>query len=513
MINGRILHHRRWVLLLLLAAGASSQSPTAPPAAAPQQQAAPQQDQPAPLEPPPAFTAEELGQADILRKLSSRSGMTRSSVVESLLGVRRLQQPIAPRASIIKLIFGFITLLVLAYVAGSEWSESLESRLRITHLVIAGLPFVFLGMAASHHAVGVFPPSLISELRPIIPIGLGWIGFTIGFRFDAPFIVSLARGAGSVAVLTAGLPFAAVLAVTFLVILALGGFVVDMTFLRDALLLATSCAMTGRSAPYLLEAMGAPKSSAENVARIAQLEQLAGIFGILMVSAYFRPQGAAVAWQLPGTGWLFIALGVAAATGGIIYALLQVTSPGPQFAVVTLGSVCLASGMASYLRLSSVAVCFIAGVILVNFPGDWKDPVHKALNRMERPIYLLFLTAAGTIWRWLEWQGWVVMLLFVAARHFGKWLAVRLVRSRMGFALTPAEETSLIFGPIGALSIAIVVSAADLYVGANLSLVLTTIIGGAVVTEIILQGVASRHQRRAQSLKGLQPETGTGAAS
>ena len=72
--------------------------------------------------------------------------------------------------------------------------------------------------------------------------------------------------------------------------------------------------------------------------------------------------------------------------------------------------------MASFLRLSPVVVCFIAGAVLQNFPGQWKEQVRSALARVERPVYLLFLLIAGALWRVDEWQGWALMLAFVAAR-------------------------------------------------------------------------------------------------
>jgi Kef-type K+ transport system membrane component KefB len=213
-----------------------------------------------------------------------------------------------------------------------------------------------------------------------------------------------------------------------------------------------------------------------------------------------------VAWQLPGTAWLFITIGVGTTIAGIVYALLQRTNPGPQFAVVTLGSVCFAAGMASFLRLSAVAVCFIAGAILVNFPGTWKDQVRLALERMERPIYLLLLTSAGLVWQIGEWQGWVLMGIFVGARLLGKRLAMYVVRRRAILPLTADEEKSLVFGPIGSLSIAIMMSASDLYVGRDIPWMFTAIIGGAIVTEIILQMSARGYDRREAILKARRLE-------
>jgi len=147
--------------------------------------------------------------------------------------------------------------------------------------------------------------------------------------------------------------------------------------------------------------------------------------------------------------------------------------------------------MASFLRLSPLVVCFIVGLILVNLPGTSKDQIREVLERMERPIYLLFLLVAGSLWDVTEWQGWALMVLFVIARLLGKWLAVILCRKHVPGGLSRDEQRSLIFSPIGALSIAIVVNAQDLYFGAAVSWMVTAVIGGAIVTEVIVQ-IASR---------------------
>jgi Kef-type K+ transport system membrane component KefB len=446
------------------------------------------------LEPPPAFTPEELGQS--IFPAQPRTARRGESAEDALLGRQGAPTITPSAATIVKAVLGFVALLVLAYLFGTPQVLELEKRLQIAHLVIAGLPFVFLGVIARHPAIGIFPDSVIYELRPIIPLGLGFIGFTIGFRFDREFIESVKPGMGNVAFLSALMPFVTVLASTFFVLVVLTDFIPDRIYLRDAIMLGAACAMTARSAPYLLEARGASKESMEKILRIVHLEQLAGILGLMIVTAYFRPSGADVAWQLPGTAWLFITIGIGATMAGIIYALLMRTSPGPQFAVVTLGSVCFAAGMASFLRLSAVAVCFIAGMILVNFPGTWKRQVRFALERMERPIYLLLLTSAGLVWNIAEWQGWALMVIFVCARFAGKWLAVWLVRKRDVIALNPDEEKSLMIGPIGSLSIAIIMSATDLYVGRDIPWLFTAIIGGAIVTEIILQRSSRGYDRR-----------------
>ncbi|HWB95391.1 MAG TPA: hypothetical protein VG672_01780, partial [Bryobacteraceae bacterium] len=322
-------------------------------------------------------------------------------------------------------------------------------------------------------------------------LGLGWIGFTIGFRFNSRLVESLTTASTRISLLNAAIPFGTVLAACAMLLVWAEHWPANAMFVRDAMILATAGAMTAYSVPRLLEARGASAGTVERITSIVELDQLAGVFGLMLVAAYFRPGRALVDWQLPGTAWLFITLGMGATVGGVIYAALSRVRGGPEFSLLVLGSVCFVSGMASFLRLSPLVVCFIVGIILVNLPGGPKEQIREALTRMERPIYLLFLLVAGSLWDVRQWQGWVLMLIFVAARLAGKWMGVVAGERSAREALTPEERRGLVFSPIGALSIAIVVNALDLYPDATVSWMVTAVIGGAVVTEVIVQ-LASR---------------------
>jgi hypothetical protein len=158
--------------------------------------------------------------------------------------------------------------------------------------------------------------------------------------------------------------------------------------------------------------------------------------------------------------------------------------------VLLLGSICLSAGLASYIRLSPIAVCFIAAVLLFNLPGDFKEQVRLVLARLERPIYLVFLTLAGALWQVGDWRGWALLPLFVAARLIGKWLAMALWRVRALGEMSDEEQSRLAIAPMGALAIAVVVNAQDLYLGPAVPWMVTTVVGGAIVTELVVQLIA-----------------------
>lgn len=454
---------------------------------------------PAPLEPDIAESVLPLGSRPVVAPLPPVEPDPRLAPLIEGEPTREPRKvvPLRERPElVIKTVIGLLVLMTLAYLGGHPRVVGWEERLGVSQLITAGFPFVILGLLARTPSIGVLTDSVLAEIGPLLRLGLGWIGFVLGFRFDIRLFQGLPSGTARLVSLSTFLPFACVVGASGLVLYLLAGdfsalSLRDPVFLRDALILGTAGAMTARTATRLIQ--GADASSLGTVTRIIRLEELAGIVGLAIVAAFFRPQGASVTWQIPGTAWLLLTVGLGAATGLLIYAILQRRTEGADFLVLTLGSISFAAGAAGYLLLSSVVVAFIAGVLLANFPGNYHERLRELLLRVERPMYLLSLVIVGALWQVDDWRGWLLMPIFAAMRLVGKWLAGSLAE-RSGLELGAEERHALAMSPIGALSIAIVISAQLLYPGGSISLIVSAVIGGAILTEVLLQFVSRRRR-------------------
>jgi hypothetical protein len=411
--------------------------------------------------------------------------------------------------AVIKPILGLLALLSLAYVAGHPKVKEWEGKLGISQVITAGFPFVVLGMVARLPRVGILSDSVLVQISPLLRIGLGWIGFMAGFRFDTRLFNGLPSGTARVVAIATSVPFAFVLGVSGLVLLLFTGgatSVRDPVFIRDALILGTAGAMTAETSIQLFKT----GESAGMLSRIIRLEELAGVLGLAIVAAYFRPS-MDVTWQLPGTAWLLLTVGLGATVGIVVYAILQRVSEGPEFIVLTLGSISFAAGIAGYLRLSSIAVAFIAGIFLANFPGAYKARLDATLRRLERPVYFLSLVVIGALWQMGDWKGWALVPMFMAARLLGKWVGtnIALRGNNLGFGID--ERHALAIAPMGPLAVAIVVNAQLLYPGGTISLIVSAVIGGAILTEIVVQLVSRRFTKappRERTADSLPPSLG-----
>ena len=173
------------------------------------------------------------------------------------------------------------------------------------------------------------------------------------------------------------------------------------------------------------------------------------------------------------------------------------TSSSAEYLVLALGSISFGAGIAGILRLSPVVVCFVAGVLLANFPGSYKERLRATLIRLERPIYFLFLMVVGALWYAGDLIGWVLMAAFVAARLLARWAAMRFGWGGHLELEAPARR-ALVFGPMGGLGVAIVVNAGILYPGRSVSWMVTAVLGGAIVSEVLVQ-LVMRSEASAQA--------------
>jgi Kef-type K+ transport system membrane component KefB len=404
----------------------------------------------------------------------------------------------------IKVIGGLVALFVLAFLGGSRPVVRMQERLGVTNVIAAGFPFVALGLIASHPRIGVLDGKVLSELRPILHFGLGWLGFIIGAQLDIRVLDKVPKGTAYIVLVEAIGPFAAAAGACGAVMVGFGASWKDPSLWRDLIVLGAAAAMT---APRQFRgfAMRSWREGKGVDVLLGQLDEIVGVIGLLFLTAYFRGdmQGS---WQLPPTAWIFVSIGLGVVIGVLIFAMIRVPHSNAEFLAVVLGSIAFASGLAGYLGLSPIVVCFLAGVLVINFPNDQKDSVFRILNQLERPIQQLFLIVAGAVWSVYDWRGWVLVPLFVAARAIGKWLGVTAAHASLASdAPVGFTEGRTLVSPLSSLSIALVISIESLYADAALAWVTTAVIGGAVVTEILVQFLYKDEPVRAASVAVSDP--------
>ncbi len=389
------------------------------------------------------------------------------------------------------MIGGLIALVALAYLGGHRRVVRFEERLGISGVITAGFPFIALGLIASLPSVGILSGEVLDRLRPVLHFGLGWLGFIIGAQLDIRVLDRVPKGTAYLILVEALGPFGITAAGCGAVMIAFGLSWDDPAVWRDVILLGAAAAMT---APRKFRGF-ANRTWHEGRGvdiLLGQLDELVGVIGLLFITAYFRDTTAS-SWQIPNTAWVFVSLGLGVAIGVLIFAMVRVPQSNAEFLAVVLGAIAFASGLAGYLHLSPIVICFLAGVLVTNFPNDQRDSIFRILNHLERPVHLLFLIIAGAVWDVWDWRGWALVPLFVVGRVLGKYVGVIASKAVVGKLLPSgfADQRQIVV-PMSALSIALVISVGSLYSDAGLTWIITAVIGGSLVSELLVQATSSK---------------------
>jgi Kef-type K+ transport system membrane component KefB len=386
----------------------------------------------------------------------------------------------------IKVIAGLMALLALAYLGGHRRVARFQERVGIASIVAAGFPFVALGLIASHPDVAILDAPVLAHLRPVMHFGLGWLGFIIGAQLDIRVLDQVPRGTGYLILVEALAPFAATAAACGALMIAFGMSLDDPAFWRDVILLGTAAAMTAPRRFRGFANRGWNQGKGVDVL-MAQLDEIVGVVGLLFITAYFRDPDVG-AWQMPATAWLFVSIGLGVVIGVLIYAMVRIPRSNAEFLAVVLGAIAFASGLAGYLRLSPIVVCFLAGALVVNFPCEQRGEIFRILNHLERPVHLIFLILAGALWSVSDWRGWVLVPVFVGARIAGKWLGMTGARAAVGGELPAGfADERLLFSPMSGLAIGLVISLQSNYADPGLPWIVTAVIGAAIASELLVQ--------------------------
>ncbi len=401
---------------------------------------------------------------------------------------------------VIRTLLGLVALMVLAYVGGHPRMTKLEQRMGIAQVMTSGLPYVFLGLLAQQPAFDVLNEATLRSMLPLLQFGLGWIGFQTGFSFEARALDRVPRGTGTVVILLSSFPFVVISGASALFLWAVGLGPDPIALARDACLLGLAGAL---SAPTLERIVGQRMNTqALGLARaIAVLDDVLGVLALACLAAFLHVGTTSASthhWQLPGVGWVFVTFGMAVSIGLVVYVVLRGTDSGGEKTSLLLGSVALTAGLAGYLALSPLVICFFAGILLRNLPGDDKEELESTFKRLERPIYLLFLVIVGALWRIQDWRGWALLPVFVAARFIGRFAGARVSRSlpesERPVALDYTEDQDLVAPPMGQLALAFVVTAQTLYESPAVPAFVTAVMGSAVLVEMVVQ-ISSRRRR------------------
>lgn len=364
-----------------------------------------------------------------------------------------------------------------AYLAAHVLFEWLARRYRI----VSGVEYVILGILLGPQVSGFMSADVVASLAPIMTLALGWSGAALGMSFYLPRMIKIPGHTYTTAILEALLTFLFVAGIMLLAFSWAFGMSYAQVIL-PALSLGAIATATSNAA-VTLGSSDPTHPVAQQLETTAAVDGLFAIvsFGLLLCVVHIAtPVGNRF---LTPTEWVAITIGIGVVCGSLFHLFIGSERNPDRLFIAMAGAIILASGAASYLRLSPLLPALIIGAILVN-TSHHRDELQRMMSSVEKPLYFVLLLFAGAAWRPSQYDWLLPVLLFVLVRLVGKIGAARLAARAGGDPALDGRNWGR--GLIGqgtiALAIALSYSLNDSEIVPNV--VFTAAIVSVVVTDI-----------------------------
>lgn len=343
-----------------------------------------------------------------------------------------------------------VLLLLLIGLVGAQLSFSRrEVPLGPQLFVAIGGPFLFLGFLIGPHLLGVLSLETIFQLRPLLALGLGWVGILFGLQLDRDHLRQFPTRYLALAWLQALIAFGIIFLIEYLIVDALLGLSLGGVTLAAA---ATACVSTPAAIALISNTYRTRGRITRLLFYVASLDAAVGIVALGLIHAAHQDPAVWALGPLSMLEWFVISVLLGTFFGVLFLSLTRIRPRSQELVLLLIGLVLFSAGTAFYLSLSPLFICLITGVLIGNL-SPMRRRVYSTLVEWEKPIYIMMLVLAGALLNFPTW--WIAPLVaaYVIIRILAKWsagLAASYLRpegfripGRFGLALTPQGGLSL----------------------------------------------------------------------
>ena len=131
-----------------------------------------------------------------------------ASAAQAIAPVVTAAAPLAapsPHTGLLRVVLGLAAAFILA-IAATHPSFAASSGGSGSQSFSSGLPFLAMGFVFRLPGVGVLTDDVVTDLRPVLEFGLGWLGFVVGMHFDVRELDTLPPKTGNVVVVESVIP-------------------------------------------------------------------------------------------------------------------------------------------------------------------------------------------------------------------------------------------------------------------------------------------------------------------
>lgn len=374
-------------------------------------------------------------------------------------------------------------LVTIIAILGSRLSFTrLRLPIGLENLFLTGTEYVLVGFFLGSAALDLLDTATLQSLHPFMGLGLSWIGMLFGVQWEFKRLLRIPLPTFAVAFLQAVATMLVVALPFYLLFRRLFAYEADIVLI-GTISLAAAASDTGQSGLALVTRGReiAKKPLVPLLQNVSNLDGLVGVVAFGLVSCLAQLHDGTPAYQ-----WIGISVGLGLTVGLLMTALTAYRLKEEEMLLVVIGAIAFGGGLALYLNLSPLLVNLIAGAVVANLARSrGQTGIRNVLLRGERSIYVLFLILVGAAWQlnslWILLLTFVYLVSRIAGKLIGGSLASRLF-------LPP----SLAAGGIGlgllshgGMALAIVVNLHQIHRSALTDMVISVVLLGMLVSELI----------------------------
>lgn len=396
---------------------------------------------------------------------------------------------------------GLVALLALSF-----WRplRSVRRALGFSHLIASGYAFVGVGLVAGYALGSSRHHTLVDDLGPIVAFAAGWVGFTVGSRFESRVLRTVPPRAFARALAPAFAAAASVGAAGAVTFIAVGATPTEI--IAASLCLAAAAASAGPTLAAVVRTKRVRRSR-DAVAMLRMAEFAAGVADALVL-ALAMVSFAVFQSATAQTGSLVIlaaAIGGSAVLGFALWLFLGGRADDDERLLLGLGLLAMTAGFAVWLQMPPAALAALAGAVVANMPHERAAPFLGAVRRVERPVVVILMAASGLyIAQPMSWLVAPLLAAMVVLRLVAKTLAagspVRALASAP--SLGAPRGWTLALAPQGILGLVVALSFLHVWNDAVGRGVLAAVALGGLLNEGLAPWLLLRAVRRASAPEG-----------
>lgn len=379
-----------------------------------------------------------------------------------------------------------VLVVALAYLAAHLVVDRLARRFN----VVSGAEYLLLGILLGPHATGLLTADVMRSFAPLTTLALGWLGAVVGMQLYLRELVRVPGIALRLALIESALTFLVVGAVEVAAVAWLYRLPLTEALLPGAALGGIAVASSSRGVELVTRRLR--EHGGERGVELTQLGIAVLVNGLFAVVAFGL---VASVWHRPvlvsgrpitATEWMVITIGIGAVAGLLFHLFVRDERDVDRLFVSLTGGVILVSGAATYAGLSPILAALVFGAILVNSSRN-RSELAAALERVERPLYLVLLVFAGAAWQpsaraWL----WVLpVVLFLCVRPMAKVGGARLAARANGMLPVVGPDWGRGLVGQGGLALAIALNYVYQDGGTLPYFVFTAAVGSVLFTDLV----------------------------